>query len=461
MRAFLMLLMMPFPAIAETITFGSEQHVFDIEFVEIGNPGNAPEREKTGRPGVVGGVPYVFQIGKYEVSRQAIVAADEASEFDGTGGSIQSASPFLPSEFGLSDSPDKPAIQMSWNRTLRFVNWLNTSSGLPPAYKFGTQPGSDDYDSNESPLKWQPEDEGYDEANPMRNRNASFVLPTMDEWYKAAYHKASDGVAGGFYNYPTGSNTRPSSTDSGTDGDAAVFGRDLLDGPADVTAVGTPSAYGTLGQGGNVWEHVEQLLREPTCNPICDNPGVAIRGGGWDNGVHTLATDFVTGESVKGAIIPLGFRVARVFPQAGLVGDFDGDGLLSATDIDLLTAQVLVASDDLSFDLNADGQLDSLDREVWVEGIANTNFGDADLNGLVSFLDFVTFANNFDQPSGWAGGDFDGNGMADFQDFLLLANNFGATSASDVAAVPEPSSSLLALLLLIVPALLSRKSRAA
>ena len=441
MRALLILVAMTASLRADTFSFGSGEHEFDIEFVDVGNPGNASEPETSGRPGSIGGVPYVYQIGKYEVSRRAVVSADEVSMLDGTGGSIRSSSKFLPSTFGLSDGLDKPAIDMSWNRTLRFVNWLNTSSGLPPAYKFSTQPGDDDYNQNESPLKWEVGEVGYDESNPMRNRNASFVLPTMDEWYKAAYHKASEGVSGGFYEYPTQSDDPPISTDDGENERTAVFGRDFADGPSDITDVGTPSAYGTFGQGGNVWEHMEQPIREETCDIVCKTVGVVIRGGAWDDGVHTLATSFIAGVAVKGAEANHGFRVARVLHP----GDFDSDGVLSATDIDLLSEQVRTAWADLSFDLNTDGVVDTLDRTEWVEQLADTTFGDADLNGEVAFNDFLAVANNFDQPSGWAGGDLDGNGMADFQDFLALANNFGATSSSEVAAIPEPSSALLGL----------------
>ena len=72
--------------------------------------------------------------------------------------------------------------------------------------------------------------------------------------------------------------------------------------------------------------------------------------------------------------------------------------------------------------------------------LADTNFGDSDLDGEVAFNDFLAVANSFDQPSGWAGGDFDGNGLTDFQDFLLLANNFGKRRESDVASAPESCS---------------------
>ena len=39
------------------------------------------------------------------------------------------------------DGVNRPASGVSWNEAARFVNWLNTSSGSTPAYKFALQPG--------------------------------------------------------------------------------------------------------------------------------------------------------------------------------------------------------------------------------------------------------------------------------------------------------------------------------
>ena len=82
--------------------------------------------------------------------------------------------------------------------------------------------------------------------------------------------------------------------------------------------------------------------------------------------------------------------------------------------------------------------------------------GDADLNGVVNFSDFLALQNSFGLASArFDRGDFDYNGKVDFNDFLLLQNNFGQSlsgaavgvTAQQVAtltafgrahAVPEP-----------------------
>src|SRR5687768_14897228 len=114
-------------------TFGSGANRFDIEFVLIGNPGNAADT--TGNPNPVGSVPYTYRIGKFEISEQMIEKANAL------GGLFLS-----PSQRG----PNKPATDISWNDMARFVNWLNTSTGSHPAYKFTTQPGETAYDPNAS-----------------------------------------------------------------------------------------------------------------------------------------------------------------------------------------------------------------------------------------------------------------------------------------------------------------------
>jgi len=129
-------------------------------------------------------------------------------------------------------------------------------------------------------------------------------------------------------------------------------------------------------------------------------------------------------------------------------GDFNDDSLLTATDIDLLSAFVRDGDNNSVFDLNGDGGVNDADRTIWVENLAGTFFGDADLNKEVAFADFLHLANTFSRTGGWAAGDFDGSGTVLFPDFLLLSANFGK-SATAVAAVPEPNAAMLLLVGLV------------
>jgi hypothetical protein len=138
-----------------------------------------------------------------------------------------------------------------------------------------------------------------------------------------------------------------------------------------------------------------------------------------------------------------------------LLGDFNGDGQLTATDIDLLTAAL--GTVDTSFDMNTDGVIDASDREVWLRDLAFILPGDANFDGQVNFADFLLFSANFQAEGGWANGDFDGVGGVAFADFLQLSANFGRTVA--IATVPEPAMSLGLVAAVIGHVSLRRKRR--
>ncbi|RLS68778.1 MAG: hypothetical protein DWH99_14230, partial [Planctomycetota bacterium] len=57
---------------AGTITFGSGGNTFNMEFVTIGNPGNAADTDANAQPLNAGAVGYSYDIGKFEVSEDMI-----------------------------------------------------------------------------------------------------------------------------------------------------------------------------------------------------------------------------------------------------------------------------------------------------------------------------------------------------------------------------------------------------
>ena len=136
------------------------------------------------------------------------------------------------------------------------------------------------------------------------------------------------------------------------------------------------------------------------------------------------------------------------FPLPILLGDFNQDCILTAVDIDLLSSEVLAGNHSAAFDLNEDQLVNEQDRQIWVEDLVGTLFGDADLDGSIQFSDFLALSANFSQQGGWAEGDFNGSGDIQFADFLVLSANFGK-SATAVAAVPEPSAAMLLLVGLV------------
>lgn len=154
----------------------------------------------------------------------------------------------------------------------------------------------------------------------------------------------------------------------------------------------------------------------------------------------------------------LGDFEALLNPATAILGDFNSDGLLTAVDIDLLSAEVISGSNTTSFDVTEDAIVDQADRQMWVE-LAGSFFGDADLDGSVQFSDFLALSAGFGMEGGWAEGDFDGNGEVAFSDFLALSANFGQTAAT-TSAVPEPNAYHLALSIPLATLLFRRRSGA-
>ncbi len=136
-------------------------------------------------------------------------------------------------------------------------------------------------------------------------------------------------------------------------------------------------------------------------------------------------------------------------------GDFDGDGQLTAEDIDLLCKAAREQADAGAFDLNQDGQVDRSDLRIWVKDLKRTYFGDANLDAEFSSSDLIQvfqrgeYEDRFSGNSGWADGDW--NCDADFTSTdLIVAFQDGGFEKGPVggatATVPEPSGVCLILL---------------
>ena len=282
------------PSHAGIVNFGSGGNTFGMEFVTIGNPNNAADT--TGDPNPAGAVGYTYDIGKFEVSRDMInkynlnpgvVAITLDSMSDITGGT----------------GANRPATGITWNEAARFVNWLNTSTGNQAAYKFTSTGVNDDI------ALWVSGDAGYDASNPYRNSLAKYMLPSYNEWYKAAYYNPTNSS---YYDYATGSDTAPTKVASGTTAGTAVYGQTYAQGPADVTHAGGLSPYGVMGLGGNVYEW-EESSYDLLNSSVSSSRG--FRGGGWINVSGNLLS------SARGSLNPsyvalLGFRVASLSSDA-------------------------------------------------------------------------------------------------------------------------------------------------
>lgn len=355
------------PAVADT--FGSGGESFEVEFVPIGGSGNLPDT--SGSPSPIGSVTYSYRMGKFEISEEMI---RKANALGGLGITMNSR------------GPSKPATSISWFEAARFVNWLNASTGSSPAYKF---------DAAGNFELWESIDMGYDSKNRFRNRLARYFLPSADEWYKAAYFAPS---IGDYYDYPTGSDSPPTAVASGTAVGSAVYSQSSAAGPADINLAGGSAAFGTVGQGGNVWE-----WQETETDLLNDSISSArgVRGGSWVSGSSALSASSWSGLNPGDVDINRGFRVATVGETSTpLPGDANGDDVVDRADLAILTS----------------------------------HYG---------MTDGASFAD----------GDFNDDHRVSLADLLLLQKHFGeshfaapaVTPVAALAAVPEPSTLAIAL----------------
>ena len=317
----------------------------DIALVTVGDPGNDGELSGESVPGgygpdrVCGAVGYVYGIGMYEVTAgqyaeflNAVAAADTYGLYDTAmwsdpqGCKIERSG--LSGDYTYAVAPDRmnrPVNLVSWGDAARFANWLH--NGQPT----GTQDLTTTEDGSYLLNGAMTDSELMSIA---RCEHATFVIPSEDEWYKAAYY---DGAANIYANYPTGAAAAPGyvtnsgmlsgtgapfvegETDPGGyatyNGDGGTGDDNGIGPPYFSTEVGewesSPSMYGTFDQGGNVWEWNEAVL---------DGSARGARGGGIGSDFLPLRASYratLTPPSYEHSV--LGFRVALV-PEPSSLG---------------------------------------------------------------------------------------------------------------------------------------------
>ena len=262
-----------------TETFGSGANAFTMDFVTIGNPGNAADT--SGEPNPAGSVSYVFNLGKYEISRDIIQKANLAGSLGIT---------MYDMTYYGGNGANKPATGISWLEAVKVVNYLNLSTGNPLAYKID---GSGNFQA------WTPGDVGYNSTNTFRNSLAKYFLPSADEWYKGAYG-SPQGV---WYDYANASNSIPSAIADGTSQSSVVWNGQT--GPAEIDQAGGLSEWGTMAQSGNVWEWNETIFNVDVFR--------TIRGGSWATDFFMLASyysNFV--DPIMPDELASGFRVTMI-----------------------------------------------------------------------------------------------------------------------------------------------------
>ncbi len=315
-----------------------------IDLVPISDPGNTGDTV-IGPGGTIigifGRVTTSYQIGKFEVTNAQYVdflnakAATDPYELYNTlmgvlgdGGIARSGTigsytySVKPSASGAGPNGtdytygDKPVNYVSWYDAIRFANWMSNGQGSGStetgAY---TLLGGTTVPSNANSI--------------TRNANASWFLPTEDEWYKAAYYNAATTS---YFDYPNGSDATPNNNLPSADtGNSANYKIGTVTTTGDSLHPLTPtgayqsshSPYGTFDQGGNVAEW----------NETSGGSGMRVRrGGGWNSTATYLSN--ATRETLSPAVEYnyTGFRLAAAALPAGVPGDYNSNGVVDAAD---------------------------------------------------------------------------------------------------------------------------------
>ena len=252
-----------------------------------------------------GGVDYSYYIGTYEVTvtqyaefLNAVASSDPYGLYNeamaGGAGVIGGAFIVRSGEDGdysysvVAGTENQPVRWVSLYDSMRFVNWLANGQGSGD-----TENGTYDLSLG---------------IYATRQTNATWVIPSSEEWAKAAYY---DAVSNLYHEYPNGSDEVPSEpTDTTTPRDMNFGDAPYWQGTVCFTSIGETtgrSSYGVADMGGNVNEWTDSI------SDIADFK--ITRGGSFINHESALQSSTTTPYEPTNEGDEFGFRIAYLIPE--------------------------------------------------------------------------------------------------------------------------------------------------
>ena len=276
-----------------------------LDMVTVGDPGNTADDT------TYGAVATSFQIMKYEWTNSqytdflnSVAATDTYALYNANmglnarGGITQSGTSGAYTYATRTNMGDKPVNYVSWFDAARVSNWLMNGGTSSSSTETGAYTLSGSTSGNA----------------PAVNSNATFYLPTEDQWYKAAYYKGG-GTNAGYWNYATQNDSAPTAVTAGETGIGSAGNTDNFanynaaaswnGGTGNVTTVGTnggASAYGAFDMSGNINEW----------NDLTGAAGSSRgrRGGDWNGNASSLSSSTMNSNDPSGETNGRGFRLA-------------------------------------------------------------------------------------------------------------------------------------------------------
>jgi formylglycine-generating enzyme required for sulfatase activity len=312
-------------SVPETSTYA--QPLVNIETVAVADAGNAGIQTSSG---TFGGVSYEYLIGKYEVTiaqyaaflnSVAAIATDNhlvslwnsnmATDLNVAGisrsGAGTAEQPFVYTP--TNGSSNRPIAYVSWLDAARFANWLHNGATNGASTETGA------YTLN-----------GATNGAFSPNPDALWYIPTLNEWFKAAFYKSGSTNAG-YWMHPTQSDSQPgniigSATNQANyrtwSGYSVTQNATISTNQNYLTDVGafsgSPSAYGTFDQGGNLREWVFFQDGWGWDDANSQTSGSAGADWNWYFGFISYVTNSIPVEPTD-EDQTLGFRVAAVHPS--------------------------------------------------------------------------------------------------------------------------------------------------
>jgi formylglycine-generating enzyme len=249
--------------VASADVFSMPSGQTSLGFATVGNPGNAADT--TG----LGAVGYTYKMGTYDVTAgqyvqflNAVAGTDPYGLYYGpmSGAAycnIQRSGAVGSYSYSVDATwANRPVNYISFGAAARFCNWL--ANGQPT--------GGEDLTTTEDGSYYL--NGATDNATLLtvtRKAGAQYVLPSANEWYKAAYHK-NDGVTDHYWLYPTKSDSAPvaEAPPGQTEPPGSANYKSIMGTTDRLTNVGaytdSPSPYGTFDQGGLLYQWTDTLL---------------------------------------------------------------------------------------------------------------------------------------------------------------------------------------------------------